>query len=1288
MATRWSRIALAAASIGWLGAGRAAAAVRVIFPFERQVLQTDEAFPVAVLRASPEPLAAGTLAVTLRGADGSEAGFAFAIPAVTHERGQAVRTEHLVINGRLLRPGAYTLRIAADGSATNASFEVCSHVRQTTFRLINWSFPKGDANQLAQGPEGFGYNLMYTRPVTGAGKKQQDATANYMRAGVDVGDVNVMGGGHQLDLRGECDWSDPYALRGGTRRAAASAMRARTRANLTVVNFYDEPGLTWVEDPETGERSPHCVPAQLRSFESAFGCPAPPYRTIDPRNAAAAARWRQWAAWKLSLMDAAWAEAGFAVNYANPRVLCNTQSQYGWMAFTDGYYFNVTRSLPVISGHGGYHDFWLGYFNPSFFLEMARARDWARPNWYLPTWYGSTTAFEARLENYLCFQTGIQGIMTAPEMDPSAGKSGAAPGIVSANIAMGRLGPIFCDGGMAVTRPPVALLYSLSQIVYDQLLDRKQNYTHQLRHGEQLAFAYLAGKLLQQPFLTVLDEDVVDGTLAAHHKAIVLPSVTHLDPAVVKGLEAFAAGGGLVLMTGDSTVAIRGAINLGVQGGLPQQNEITALQARIESEIGKPLAQVTQAIRPLQAAAAAAKAAVAQADAAVKKLKDEFSRFDEKAKRLEAGKNATAATKARTEADAKRKELDVAVAEATAKSNACVACEAPLKPLREKSKSLNERRQGLWSQIRMRATEGAYRQGAEPLAKAIKPHLDKAGIDPVFVCDNPGIVASRQAAGDLEYLFAVNADYDFDSGTSRAVRATAATIVLPADGRPVYDSLTGGEAREFTAQAGALTARLRLGPGQMRVFARAARPIAGVRVSTPVPGCDLTLDPAPRAVGFSAVLVDDRGGIVSGSAPLRIRVTDPLGCTRYDLYRATREGVLHLSLPLAANDPAGEWRIGVEDLLAGCKGETAFRLAPLARCAALAGAVPRAVMIEGEHENLLRFARLHQEVTIVAGESEFSGTAAERLSRILKPWNTQASIIGAAQADKPRSLSAEEARTWIGLDHTGRGQISPGDSNRASQVGFAVRGPVILLGNPQDNALIGTLADTRYLPFATAADEFPGRGRGWVAWQYGGIGVNQESVTLIAYDAAGMDEAVGSFYQAVAGQRPLTRWDLPTEATLKPAIQPAATPPAAQVVWSQRLPDWVCGFRLEGAAVAALTADQSLTTLTADGKCGAAKVLERDEFAKLRDGLALPAADGSASVPHAMALRRVKFVLPGAADTVAVIYWGGTVRIASADGSVVKTEQRLPQDVTAALWRGQELLTGLADGRVIALRAP
>ena len=46
------------------------------------------------------------------------------------------------------------------------------------------------------------------------------------------------------------------------------------------------------------------------------------------------------------------------------------------------------------------------------------------------------------------------------------------------------------------------------------------------------------------------------------------------------------------------------------------------------------------------------------------------------------------------------------------------------------------------------------------------------------------------------------------------------------------------------------------------------------------------------------------------------------------------------------------------------------------------------------------------------------------------------------------------------------------------------------------------------------------------------IGKGQESVTVIAHDAEGLSEAVGSFYEAVAGMDPLTPWILPTASSV------------------------------------------------------------------------------------------------------------------------------------------------------------
>ncbi len=63
--------------------------------------------------------------------------------------------------------------------------------------------------------------------------------------------------------------------------------------------------------------------------------------------------------------------------------------------------------------------------------------------------------------------------------------------------------------------------------------------------------------------------------------------------------------------------------------------------------------------------------------------------------------------------------------------------------------------------------------------------------------------------------------------------------------------------------------------------------------------------------------------------------------------------------------------------------------------------------------------------------------------------------------------------------------------------------------------------------------------------------------------------------------------------------------------------------------------------------------------------------------------RLVKFAIPNGKVT-AVAYWGGTVALVNADG-VIQAERRLPQDVTAMAWAGENLLVGDADGRLTVL---
>src|SRR5207247_1583948 len=139
----------------------------------------------------------------------------------------------------------------------------------------------------------------------------------------------------------------------------------------------------------------------------------------------------------------------------------------------------------------------------------------------------------------LCFMTGLQGMMSPPDLEPAENPS-ARQGIVETNLLYQKLGPIFLT--MTPTKPPVALLYSLSQAIHSQTKNMQDNYVHAIPHGRNLPLTYLAGKLIQHQFLPIVEEDILDGTLAADHKAIVLTSLDYLAPEVIRELERFAAG--------------------------------------------------------------------------------------------------------------------------------------------------------------------------------------------------------------------------------------------------------------------------------------------------------------------------------------------------------------------------------------------------------------------------------------------------------------------------------------------------------------------------------------------------------------------------------------------------------------------------------------------------------------------------------------------------------------------------------------------------------------------------
>jgi hypothetical protein len=1084
--------------------------LNIQLPLGRVAYQTNEAVELAVVRSGPA-LAAGTLTLNLAGDDGSKAACTFPLA-----KGEIRSTEHLRLNGRLLRPGRYTVEVSFEGAKAAREIELYSHVRQSPFRLIDWSSRAKGTEQAAMGADSLGFNLLY---ASYGGLSADDS----IRAGLDYMWCCTMGGGHQMDLRMECDWSDPYVLQGATARATNRAFRDRTHPNAVGIHYYDEPGLTWWKHGKTGEMTPHNIPSQDRSYRSAFGRDPLQYHEVNASDPEQAARWTEWGRWKLGFMDAAWKQAQLGVSRVREDYQNVTQSVYGWSAYADGYYFNVARSLPVLSGHGGYDDYGGGYYNPLYTFEMGRMRELRKPNWYLPSWYGSCPSDRYRLEQYSSFIMNLQGMAKPPDMQVHRPSScPTSDGIVETNKAMARLGTVFTTA--PVSRPAAAVLYSMSQNLHAQTHDMSDNYSGAGHGRDRVFLVYLAGLRMQTPICPIVEEDVLDGTLAANHRAVILTGIQSLDPKVAGALESYAEKGGTVIVGDECALQIKGAIRLDI---------------------------------PV-----------------------DRSFFE------------------------------------------------------EMSKAWKENRKEDHARLNR---AGNYLKAAESVAKALKPKLEAAGVYPVMSCDNPEIIASRQSLGEIDYLFAVNAAYDAAAGGMNSIRPAVASIQLPGN---LYDALRGGPGA---------TGTLRFGPGQMRAWAKTAKPIGGIQTLPALVTNDTTQAKDPIRLEIGAVLLDADKRVLAGSAPLRVRIIDPLGVTRYDLYRATERGLFRATLPLAANDPSGDWKVVIAELLANTEDSVKFNYQAPSSLGAVAGLVGRAVSFGNDRDNIFRFFRTYQDVTVIGGKGDYAAAAA-RLTEILKPWGVRVKTMPIEEASKPRPILPEEAPTWVGL-HPGK--AAAGTQTGPAQAGFAVQGPAVLIGTPEDHPLLKFALDNGFLPYAPHRTDFPGRGRGMLAWQRDCVGLNQESVALIAYDAEGIAEALGSLYEAAAGLEPLLALAPPASCILSAANKAPAKVEEAATAWKLALPDRAVTLRGAGSSLLALTEDGSLSAIDGKGKIDWQKSFESGETLALDASERLIVVGATHHVLGFDAAGNTLFDVPAPSVTcVAVSPDGKTVAFGTADGAL------------------------------------
>ena len=1142
----------------------AATELSVLLPFGRVAYQTNEQIPVSVVRTSDADMASEILVFTLSGEDGSIFNFTFSLQEVLAINGISKATEHYQLNGALLRPGQYTITVTAYGVDAYNDIEVYSDVRKSNFVLPLWNRYNGP-NQTFLGEDGFGFNVAF------ASYGGHDNVAN-IRSGQDYIPICVQSGGHQMDLRMECDWSDPNVLRGGLARSTRYTLAKRTLPNFLGTHFYDEPGLTWF-----GDSGNAAVPAQLRSFENAFSFEVPNYKDVmaaSKDDEKIRNEWKQFTEWKATLMDAAWQYSKDGVKRVNDKFMAMTQSQYGWSAFSDGYYFTITRNLDVTSGHGGYDDWGPGYWHPSFTMEVARARDFDKPTWYLPAWYGNTGNIRFRGEQYLSFQTNIQGMQTPPDLDP-VNNPNAREGIAESNKIMGRLGTIFTN--MPVTRGDVGILFPLSYNIYKYTEDPVKNfYAHCNQMGEYIHINYIATKLMQVNSQFILEEDVLDGTAEQFYKVILINGVEYLRPDVVDALEQYIRNGGTVVLDSLSTVKIAGAV---------------------------------------------------QTKVAVKYTDASFAQRD--------------------------------------------ALNAELEALRANGASADE-----IQAMQNAVNSAAYGLNASILAavnvvNALQPIFDEIGIETIVKTAEPGLSVTKQISGDVEYVFVVNAAKDMNGHYQFDMLNVKTDITFNTKNRAIYDAIRGGEVEELKGKAlgETMTGTFSMGKGEMRAVAMTKRPIDKVITMVSDVKVETTRTADPISFTVRSFVVDSNNVPLNGSIPMKIRIVDPLGVERYNVYRATKGGVLEETFVLAANDPAGEYKVEVTELLNNKVSVTTFESKGFRVAGAAIGEVSRAIYFDNDRENMKRFFRQYNNILVIAGTSDYSINAAYKFAKDIEPWGIKATVIAASEVDRRPEpyqdeylIEAHGKSTWV---------------DSYSPAPFDVHTPAVIFGNPDDNPLIKAMLEfsntgNALLPYTPVADVFPGRDRGMIAWQYDVVNYGIESIVAIAYDEKGMEEARGSVYQTVALQDSIMFLNQPTQANVAHAtVANNAVKP--NVVYTANVPDRGVNIVVNGNNVDIYTFDGTVTTIDANGVAVGAKDGE------MADKAYTTAGSEGLKVDTQLLVKTVEV----SDDITAVIYWGGKVDFFRG-GSLVASEV-FEQDISVAAFNGNVLVAVLATGQVLGL---
>ena len=319
----------------------------------------------------------------------------------------------VAITAGMLKPGQYTA-LLGDKSVT---FAVHQDWNANPYFIGAWM--QGNADwQTAQAKGGWMYfssDLIYAsvrQPKAG------DLVEEYIAARMKPFAMCVMGGGHQMDLRLENDWGDPWVQRAVIWKMRLAALSDRIYP-MAGIHAFDEPGLTWW--PSRPGRIPRLRhPRRIWRTSSVSPARTMPYGEWEdtvPQYKARVDDFMEFVDMRLKYLQQAWYGSvwGVDVVHAPFTTINQMASSYSPGNVIDGVDTRMELPYRVVSGHGGYSD-WAGSWGAVISAESNHGWTWDKPHYYLPMW----SVFDypqMRQETFLPWSIKLEGMQYDPNHD-------------------------------------------------------------------------------------------------------------------------------------------------------------------------------------------------------------------------------------------------------------------------------------------------------------------------------------------------------------------------------------------------------------------------------------------------------------------------------------------------------------------------------------------------------------------------------------------------------------------------------------------------------------------------------------------------------------------------------------------------------------------------------------------------------------------------------------------------------------------------------------------------------